>query len=592
MRRNRRKFAAQLLDEQLSRDIDKALSNVNSNFPPVPTIAAPPDPPKASITFTWPSWTESPPTPPQLPLLDFGNLDFGEFPCITPGKQRLPLTPPTKLPDVPYWCPYIPSLMQTGAGWTGDMPRFTDLSSLSERDSPPKYDSLQLRPDKGKSPVMPKKQSRFFPTLTTSVSAPVVKLPPTQCKLHRTEQEVQDSMRYASWEDTESTTPPQYFDQHAPYVEASTSAAAQYAIADMWPETVLSEPAPYFNHNVSHVDQSPKAASNFEQSQESAEDTSQPLSSSRLASAANLWRILNEDSILPDERVMETRREVQREIHNLRSSWDDSEDSGGVPIYQSEYQPPIAELDSTEIPYVHLNSLTGHSNETAEYHTPAEFDSVLYLADFFATPRSITPACEMNDTPSSYTPSSPCLHKLEAGELSTANMDRSKARPEISDEMKQSEEHFNSEQELFKPEEVLLPVSRPRTPCDLATFLAMGHVENCWCRDCNELPELIEKEELQSDNDDDWLEWSTLGDETDEDDKRAPQTATVTDVSDEDDCFPCASAPEWDELYPYTSGSQQEADRDFQESREFLGYYDDGAAFAQDNEYEGWWTGC
>lgn len=490
--------------------------------------------------------------------------------------------------------------MQTGAGWTGDVPRFTDLSSLPECQEPSNYDSLQLNSDKGKS--LPKKQSRFFPTLTTSVSAPIIKLPPTECKLHRTEQGVQDSMRCTSWTDTNSITPPHYFGQQIPYVDASTSTAQQEPLSDMWPETILSEPAPHFNQNIFRVDESTKTATSFEQSQASSEITSEPLSSSRLAYAANLWRILNEDSILTEERVVED----ERGIYNLRSSWDDSEDSGGVPIYQAECQPLIAELDSKEIPYVHLNSLTGHANETGEYHSATDhdlIDSGLCHAGIFATPRSITPTCEMTNTPLTYTASSPVLHKLEAGEFSPVDTDNAKSRPEISDEMKQSAEHFDSEQELFKPEKVLLPVSRPHAPCDLATFLSMGHVDNCWCRDCNELPELIEKEELADDVDDDWLEWSTLGDETDEADEMsttgAPQTVTITDVSDEDEqeCarFPCASAPEWDELYPHTSDqqeSQEEVEKDFQQSREFLGYYDDGAAFGQENEYEGWWTGC
>lgn len=442
--------------------------------------------------------------------------------------------------------------MATGAGWNGEVPRFTDLSGLPEPMEPRKFDSVQQ--NRAKVGTVLKKQSRFFPTLTTSVSSPIVRLPPTSCKLYRTEEAVAYPPVPETWTNPDNRPSP--------------SCPARYVNTKSSLDTESVQP----EKSVEHV---------LEQS------------ASGIASAANLWRILSEDGILTAERI----KDDECRADNLRSTWESSEDSGGVPIYEPTAQPSMPELDSKEIPYVHLNSLTGHANETGGYHREvADHDtveSVLYPAVFFATPRSITPSYELTATAPRYTPSSPSLHMLEVGSLCTLDQAIIKARPEISDEMKKSVDHFSSEQDLFRPEQVQLPISRPRTPCGLDAFLAMGHVENCWCRDCNETPEMIQKDEIH-DDDDDWLDWSTLGDEIDNvSTNTVPQTATVSDVSDEEEhkssCFPGASTPEWDELYPCTSG-QEESQQEFED--EFLGYYDDGAAFARVSDCNWTWTDC
>ncbi|GIZ38465.1 hypothetical protein CKM354_000188200 [Cercospora kikuchii] len=513
-RRNKRKLITQILDEQLSRDIDQALADAKATSHPLPAINATPEPLKPSLTFTWPSWNQVPPTPPQLPVLDFGRLDLRDFPYLTAARPTSSPTRPFSQPRVPEWCPYIPSLMQI-SGWNGEVPRFTDLSSLPEHDEPLEQDRVQVwRPT---PTYQPRKRSRFFPTLTTSISAPVVKLPPTGCKLHKADQELQDP-ESSAWT--------------AACADRLPCFIGQSNIRDLGDkQTVLSEDM--------HI---------TDQQRHACEPPEELVA---LATAANLWRILNEDSTLGDHQLPRN----DQETHKHLPSWEYSDDCGGVPIQPIDEE--RYELPDNEVPYVHLNSLTGHANETGQYPRPINHQSlaqsVLYLADLFATPRSTTPCCELP----SYTPSSPGLHILGNGICLPVEPQVNSLRASHHDETAQSTEHYASEQELFQPEQVPLPKSRPQSPCDLERFLSMGHAENCWCRDCAEAPELIEQTEAIEDNDD-WLDWSTVEDENDftmSSPTSGPLTATTTEK-------------------PYLKADDH-----------FLGYYDDGLAFSQDDDF-------
>ncbi|WPA98479.1 uncharacterized protein RHO25_003091 [Cercospora beticola] len=547
-RRNKRKLMTQILDEQLSRDIDQVLADAKATSHLFPAINATPEPPKPSLTFTWPSWNQVPPTPPQLPVLDFGRLDLRDFPYLTAARPIFSPTRSFSQLRVPEWCPYIPSLMQD-RGWNGEVPRFTDLSSLPEHDEPLEQDRFQVwRPT---PTYQPRKRSRFFPTLTTSVSAPVVKLPPTGCKLHSSDQELQDP-KSSAW--TAACA-----DRLPPFIDQSD-------IRDLEDkQTVLSADK--------HI---------IDQQHHTCEPPEELVA---LATAANLWRILNEDSTLAHHQP--TRND--QETHKHLPSWNDSDDCGGVPIFPIDEEP--YELPDNEIPYVHLNSLTGHANENCQHPRPINHQglgqSVLYLADLFATPRATTPCCELP----SYIPSSPGLHMLGNGICLPMGPQATSPRTPYHDEMARSAEHYASEQELFEPEQVPLPESRPQSPCDLERFLSMGHAENCWCRDCAEAPELIEQTEAIDDNDD-WIDWSTVEDEIDStisSPTSGPLTATVTEVEDEDTCDSCVGgqrespAPEYNEMY-FPSSSKTEKPY-LNADDHFLGYYDDGLAFSQDDDF-------
>ena len=125
-----------------------------------------------------------------------------------------------------------------------------------------------------------------------------------------------------------------------------------------------------------------------------------------------------------------------------------------------------------------------------------------------------------------------------------------------------STSHYQSEQDLFS-----LPPPTPepeRDFVDVASFLEMGHVPNCWCRPCQnpsednneDLPELINFEDVGEE----WMvcssgtaarspsvcsawewEWGTVvGDDYDADDVKVGCAKT-----------PRAKAvPTWDEMFP------------------------------------------
>ncbi|KAM3421523.1 hypothetical protein BST61_g1912 [Cercospora zeina] len=543
-RRNRRRLITQILDEQLSRDIDQALADVKANSTPLPAITATPEPPKPSLTFTWPSWGQIPPTPPQLPALDFGQLAFQDLPYLSAPRSAIPFTPRSAQSQVPEWCPFIPSLMQ-GGGWNGEVPRFTDLSSLPEQKEPPEDKKIQIwRPSRT---YQPRKSSRFFPPLTTSVSAPVVRLPPSGCRLHFSDQQTQDP-KSSAWT-MPCADPPTFAGQRDTCDQKGNTpvASKDNHIAEL--QCCTSEP---------------------------------PEELTALSSAANLWRILSQDRALGDD---QSGRDDQPP-HKLLTSWDDSNDCGGVPIFPVNEQP--YELPNNEIPHVQPNRLTGIANEPAVYPPSINqqdlIQSAIYLADFFATPRSRTPCCELPP----YTPSSPMLHTLAAGACLPTYTHTSSSGTVYRDEMSRSTEHFASEQDLFRPDQAPLPKSRPQSPCDLNTFLSMGHVENCWCRDCIEAPELVEEKEATDDNDD-WVNWSTMGDEnevTASSTTSMPLTATATEREDEDARGAgrlARVAPGDDKLYSSNSSRSEEPTLDADDH--FLGHYDDGLVFSQDDDF-------
>ncbi|KXT05106.1 hypothetical protein AC578_7562 [Pseudocercospora eumusae] len=497
-RRNRRKFAAQLLNEQLSRDIDETLTRANIHAPPYIPLPSPVQGPPLAAMLTPPScatlalWL--PPTPPQLPLLDFRNFDISDLPYLS-SPQQSPLTPPPAMPaNVPSWFPSIPSLMQNG-GWKGEAPKFFDLSSIPERRDPPAGNMQLLRA------VQPKKQSRFFPP--SSIPRPKVKLPRIACTLHQCEHKRAD------------------------------------------PEVVEEEKEikTIGNSMKTHV-QSP--------------------------SAANLWSILTEAEMQND----------RSRSYSEDSIWkDDSSSGGGVALPNMLDQETLAaEMEAPLTPYVHLNSLVGHANERGAAFTSGHYgmrDSGVFIEQNLASAPHVHELSAMPSTPPLSSSSTP--------------MPLRNGRPPISsEELDSSADHYDSEQQLFEAIETPLPESRPESPIDLPTFLAMGHVENCWCLDCKEAPELVEDENVL--DEEEWTVWSSNDDEVEF--CAVTELQAVDDAGNEDESEvsrrPCASAPEWDDFFPCTP-KRAEPLQQMESEPEFLGHPDDGIALASDNDYDWLW---
>ncbi|KXT00581.1 hypothetical protein AC579_10251 [Pseudocercospora musae] len=513
-RRNRRKFAAQLLNEQLSRDIDDTLTRANIRPPPHiplpspllgPPLAAMLTPPSSATLALW-----LPPTPPQLPLLDFRNFDMSDLPYLSSPKHS-PLTPPSAMPaNVPSWCPSIPSLMQNRA-WKAEAPKFFDLSSIPAPRDPPAGNVQQLL-----RAVQPKKQSRFFPP--SSIPRPTVRLPRIACTLHQCER--------AAMQD--------------PVISAWTCKRADPEVVEEAKEIKT------IGHSMKTHVKSP--------------------------SAANLWSILTDINMQNDH----------SSSYPEHSVWEDDWSSGGgvaLPNMLDQETLP-AEMEAPVTPYVHLNSLVGHANARGAAFTSDHYamrDSGVYLEQNLA--------------------SAPLVHELSAMPLtpplssSSTPIPLRNGRPPISsEELDSSADHYDSEQQLFEATETPLPESRPESPIDLPTFLAMGHVENCWCLDCKEAPELVEHENVL--DEEDWTTWSSNDDESDicvTNELQAVADAGHEDDLDEVSRRPRASAPEWNDFFPCTPKRAEPLQQMMQSEPEFLGLPDDGIAFTSENDYDWLW---
>lgn len=430
---------------------------------------------------------------------------------------------------MPSWCPQIPAL--TGqSGWSCGWPKFFDLSHLPERKASlskeHRCQELQIwQPD---VQLNQRKQSRFFPPQPSL--RPTVKLPSAGCTLHRSE--------------TDASGPPATSsDEVTPVKPQSIADAVEKIVA-----AVVSDAEPEHNEE---------------------------------PTAVNLWHILSDE--------LEKRRAAH--AGGRESSWDDgSHASGGVPIVDE--QSAAVELDSKEIPYTHANSLTGYANETAELHSGLRHpdlllaDSAIYLAeaicsidDASADAELATLRCPL--TPVSPLPGTPLLETPLS--LDTTYVDPPETNTD-SDNVADSVAHYTSEQQLFEVEPPT-PQSPTASECDLATFLSMGHVENCWCRDCEEEPELVNDEwSTPLTESEGWMMWSTADDEESADAITEP--VKVAGSSEDGSWQTWTTGFDWDDFYPTMTPHSPVPELE----DEFLGYYDDDYAFSQESDNDWMWS--
>lgn len=270
-----------------------------------------------------------PQTPPQLPYPNFGGLDwlcdFPQLSGLSPACSPTP--PPSYSPRVPNWCPHIPSIFNKKNS-NDSLPLFFDFSSLPEQFQSPKPASKcqEVQLWQPKASPQPAKQSRFFPPRPSSPK-PEVKLPVTACTLHKNDKGVQVDL------------PPRP-DDH-------------------------SEPA--------RCAELPDKAAPTEQAHATE------------ASAANLWRILTSKDDAYKEVVADpyttsfATRHPQDPLSHPHGIFDTRMEAIGMPT----------ELDNTEIPYFHANSLTGHGNERASYpqREVEEHRTVIYDSPMAMTPQ-------------------------------------------------------------------------------------------------------------------------------------------------------------------------------------------------------------
>lgn len=311
-------------------------------------------------------------------------------------------------------------------------------------------------------------------------------------------------------------------------------------------------------------------------------------------SAANLWNILTSSE--------HTVRGDDNDLYTSNTSYN-SLDSMDVPPlglfdHRLESIGAPCELDDTSVPYVHANSLTGHANERgSESFSISEEDVTLF--DPPANPAHVQELLGgLNElvmdpyTDEGYTDALlavltalPLPSPEEEQELedtapivtdppSYASIIRGRAqrKEESKTELETSDAHFKSEQALFTPPPI--PPAKPAEEdlVDVATFLRMGHSDNCWCNDCGE-PELLNPWDLTpKESEPEVSEWGTEDEgwmfySTDEEVSRSPSVSSAwewewgtivvdeeTKVKVEDLRAPAevgsTKAPTWDETFP------------------------------------------
>lgn len=515
-RRNRRKLlAAQELDAQLSRNIDETHTSANIYRPPLRLPAPTPQPQRPTIEHPQPA--RVPPTPPQLPSLDFGRLDLlRDFPQLARFLPNPSPPPPIFMPQVPSWCPTLPAITGKRSS-ADDLPLFFDLSSLPEPFQTPgataQCHDLQLwRP---KVSPQPPKQSRFFPPRPTSPRADV-KLPSTSCALHKSDAGVQ---------------------------------------VDLPPPTQRQPTTPVENKH--------ETSQNFNHTPKDDAE----------ASAANLWSILTSNEATQKE----AGTDPYIESFGLHHAGPPRSGSPRVFDTRMEAIGMPAELESTEVPYVHANSLTGQGNERAEYpgRVVEEHRTVVCDTPWPATPmedmypglnemvvdhafnerdeRRYWDAWEaLYDLPP--LPASPveleaavpdAFSGTEADDKAAEETDHAQASvgETSSHHFEHSDDHFTSEHGLFNHD--LSVPSAGQDFIDVASFLELGHVPNCWCRPCQDMSDFNlddDLPELLNPADEEWTVCSSASD------TRSPSSCSAwewewgTMVSDEDEIVDAGSA--------------------------------------------------
>lgn len=399
----------------------------------------------------------------QLPYLNFGGLDLmDQLAQPTPSKRSpTPHSSPPLIPQLPSWCPAMPSFLSDNTKWN-EFPLFFDLSKLPDPvalpKSSPRCQEVQLwRP---KLSPQSKRQSRFFPPTTSP--KPNANLSSLAYKLHESDQGIRD-------------------------VATQTAETAACIV----------EPAARAGDAISNDGRD-------EQSD---------------AYPANLWRILSSPQ-----------KGNQNDHHDPyvdNFAYQPTEDKYTTPYHPFHHKFEAVnipcELDNTEIPFVHGNSLTGHANERATFpvlgsdESAGVLDSLVnmtpgqelliglnelvvdqYVEEGYADavlaaldlpPLSPSPSPE--STVPVLTMAVPATYEREGGDEELGNCDA----------------HYKSEQALFEPRS---PVIKPTDDdiVDVANFLDIAHSPDCWCKDCNDPPELVRAENMT--DDEEWMDFLSL----------------------------------------------------------------------------------
>ena len=511
MRRNRRKLAAQLLDQQLSQVVDETLTK--ANYPPRSRPCLLPARQNSTDTLPQPGYIHS--TQPELPLPKFSKFDLVDFPHFTFSSNTPPLVrTPTPFRTLPKWCPKIPSLT-LGDVWRDFLPTFHDLSSLPEPAEIPSASpqavreqckDLQVWRPIGKG--YGRDQSRFFPprSLLTSeelgnerTSGVTVKLPPpVACRLHHSDTSV----------DSSPTVPMSYPNVRrlitVPKANSTTSLPSL--------RSEQSQDSPFIPTHYGEGKPQPTVI----MVPDPADDPAVDFLSETTAITPEGNLKTNTTSVEASDDPSSCTSVTAQSCQTLGKAQQRTDASGCHPSHYIAEQPPC-ELDAreTEIPYVHANSLTGHSNDRDVLDVSPAYEQRRALADsgvglpiiFADEPHHLVGLNELvvdhdivastNDTTAAGValpvslpatpPATPPLRRF----IDMANILPVACIVEAEHNL--SDAHYHSEQALFCQSPLSLAQSAQTlhesttsSSINIAEFLNLGHAKQCWCGHCTE----------------------------------------------------------------------------------------------------------
>lgn len=490
------RYDAQRLDEQFSHEIEALISRTMPTLeyllpatPPVPSAVAPSRPTSTRQPFLVPSTSAV--LIPSSPLLELSqqNLIMSK-PCLPRLVPVFPVhtTSPPEVRPAPLQYPFDfdrfsqddfvhllapqtpPSALNlpqryTRNPWISVGPVYYNLSPLSELREIVK-EELKGQETQLWRPRFDRRQSRFFPSRARSESK--VKLPPTAYKSRFASDAIQSVV---------------------------TAAQKPLSLSDSVKQGV--------------------------------ENTKMAYESGVHSSAANLWNIL----------ISQPKAHACDDAH-LQSLEGQQE----FRPYANSLRAGHSELDNTELSYVHANSLVGLANKiTTSLCTTEHAPMIDSAIDMPSLVDNSPPMVGMNelliDTDMDNAPCSPddkvafatpsdgnamsvsqlALASVHSDLPTTYDTASSSALSDKDDDKKSilddSDAHFQSERELFT---LPSPSSKSldESSIDIAAFLKLGHATNCWCQDCEEVPELVDADRL-TDDEDDWVVCTPLSDEDD-----------------------------------------------------------------------------
>lgn len=506
MRRNRRKLAAQLLDQQLSQAVDETLTKANIHPPPLPkrrlppAIAAPRSilataPPLAGEPSHSPAYLST--TCPELPMPHFTNFDLSALPHILPSTSTPPpVQTPIPFRTLPRWCPKIPSLT-LGDVWRDCLPTFFDLSALPEiADGQSEVQKSVAKVEVCRDmqvwrPIgvgFGREQSRFFPSRNRQSAeedeagvdgrARVKLPPPLGCRLHASDSDA------ISLETLPGSTAAQY--QHGP-------------------NHTMPLPPALERKQVS------RASSEVESTQDVIDETV----------AANLWRILSATPPTRSSPVNSDCRSSPIDATHYHAAQCHLDDNDCLPPYELEGQ-------EIAVPYVHANSLTGYSNESESIMPPWRYEEPRYAADsgiglpivrlseqYDPSMNELVVNHDLSDHTAfelaaavSLPPSLPATPPATPPTQSVSDIAAIlPVECVVENEYRHSDAHFQSEQALFLQSPPLKGEAMLKThntldhsSINVADFLKLGHAKQCWCGRCIDEPYFITAEEAEDSN--------------------------------------------------------------------------------------------